>query len=562
MKDLFLGQGVAHTILLLAFVIGIGIYLGRFKVKGVSLGSTWILFVGILVSHFGFRADPEILHFVKEFGLILFVFSIGLQVGPGFFHSLKSGGVKMNLLALLNILLAVAVTWTISAVTGTDLKTMVGVMSGAVTNTPGLGAAQQTFIDVASSSGVDPVLASEVASGLASGYAVAYPIGVIGVIGVILLFKSLFKIDPAKELAKLEAAEDNEGQARRMHLAVENPAIFGKKLYEVLKGFGSGDFVVSRIMKGDEIVFPSGDTVLEEGDKVLVVTSQDEVDKIRILFGQEVPLHVADWVQKDHHLITRRLTVTKSSLTGKRLKDMHFRSAHGVSVTRVIRSGVELVARPDLYLQMGDALICVGAAENIKRVADLVGNSSGALDRPNLVPIFLGIVVGIIFGSLPIRFPGIPQPIKLGLAGGPLIIAILLGHFGPKYKITTYTTMSANLMIREIGISLFLAAVGIGAGESFVSAIVNGGYWWILYGALVTVIPLSVTFLVARLFAHLNFYQICGLISGSCTNPPVLAFAQGMYGSDYTSVNYATVYPLSMFMRVLVAQLLILISFA
>ena len=559
MKDLFLGQGVAHTILLLAFVIGTGIYLGRFKVKGVSLGSTWILFVGILVSHFGFRADPEILHFVKEFGLILFVFSIGLQVGPGFFHSLKSGGVKMNLLALMNILLAVAVTWTISAVTGTDLKTMVGVMSGAVTNTPGLGAAQQTFIDVASSSGVDPVLASEVASGLASGYAVAYPIGVIG---VILLFKSLFKIDPAKELAKLEAAEGNEGQARRMHLAVENPAIFGKKLYEVLKGFGSGDFVVSRIMKGDEIVFPSGDTVLEEGDKVLVVTSQDEVDKIRILFGQEVPLHVADWVQKDHHLITRRLTVTKSSLTGKRLKDMHFRSAHGVSVTRVIRSGVELVARPDLYLQMGDALICVGAAENIKRVADLVGNSSGALDRPNLVPIFLGIVVGIIFGSLPIRFPGIPQPIKLGLAGGPLIIAILLGHFGPKYKITTYTTMSANLMIREIGISLFLAAVGIGAGESFVSAIVNGGYWWILYGALVTIIPLSVTFLVARLFAHLNFYQICGLISGSCTNPPVLAFAQGMYGSDYTSVNYATVYPLSMFMRVLVAQLLILISFA
>ena len=562
MKDLFLGQGVAHTILLLAFVIGTGIYLGRFKVKGVSLGSTWILFVGILVSHFGFRADPEILHFVKEFGLILFVFSLGLQVGPGFFHSLKSGGVKMNLLALLNILLAVAVTWTISAVTGTDLKTMVGVMSGAVTNTPGLGAAQQTFIDVASSSGVDPVLASEVASGLASGYAVAYPIGVIGVIGVILLFKSLFKIDPAKELAKLEAAEDNEGQARRMHLAVENPAIFGKKLYEVLQGFGGGDFVVSRIMKGDEIVFPTGDTVLEEGDKVLVVTSQDEVDKIRILFGQEVPLHVSDWVQKDHHLISRRLTVTKSSLTGKRLKDMHFRSAHGVSVTRVIRSGVELVARPDLYLQMGDALICVGAAENIKRVADLVGNSSGALDRPNLVPIFLGIVVGIIFGSLPIRFPGIPQPIKLGLAGGPLIIAILLGHFGPKYKITTYTTMSANLMIREIGISLFLAAVGIGAGESFVSAIVNGGYWWIPYGALVTVIPLSVTFLVARLFAHLNFYQICGLISGSCTNPPVLAFAQGMYGSDYTSVNYATVYPLSMFMRVLVAQLLILISFA
>ena len=561
MKDLFLGQGVAHTILLLAFVIGVGIYLGRFKIKGVSIGATWILFVGILVSHFGFRADPEILHFVKEFGLILFVFSIGLQVGPGFFHSLKSGGVKMNLLALVNVLLAVAVTWSISALTGEDLRTMVGVMSGAVTNTPGLGAAQQTLVDVAASGGVDPVTIGRTTSTLASGYAVAYPIGVIGVIGVLILFKGLFKIDPSRELAELDAHESSEGQPRRMHLAVENPAIFGKKLSEVLHGF-SGDFVVSRIMKGNEVVFATGDTVLEEADKVLIVTSQQEVDKLRILFGQEVPMHLADWDRADHHLVTRRLTVTKSSLTGKKLKELHFREAYAVSVTRVIRSGVELVARPDLYLQMGDALICVGAEENIRRVAEKVGNTSGALDKPNLVPIFLGIVVGIIFGSLPIRFPGIPQAIKLGLAGGPLIIAILLGHFGPKYKITTYTTMSANLMIREIGISLFLAAVGLSAGENFVSSIVNGGYWWILYGALITLIPVSLTFIIARVFAHLNFYQICGLISGSCCNPPALAFAQGMYGSDYTSVNYATVYPLSMFLRVLVAQLLILISFA
>ena len=561
MKDLFLGQGVAHTILLLALVIGVGTYLGRFKVKGVSLGSTWILFVGILVSHFGFRGDPELLHFIKEFGLILFVFSIGLQVGPGFFHSLKSGGVKMNLLAMANVLLAVAVTWCISAVTGTDLKTMVGVMSGAVTNTPGLGAAQQTFIDVASSGGMDPLEASRAASGLASSYAVTYPIGVIGVILVLLVFRGLFKIDPPKELEELEALESNEGQARRMHLAVENPAIFGKRLSEILHEFG-GDFIVSRVMKGDEIIIAAGNTVLEEGDKVLVVTSQEEVDKVRIIFGQEVPMHLGDWEQRDHHLVTRRLTVTKSSLTGKKLKDLHFREAFGVNVTRVVRSGVELVARPDLYIQMGDAIICLGPEPNIKRLAERVGNSSGDLNKPNLVPIFLGIVVGIIFGSLPIRFPGIPQPIKLGLAGGPLIIAILLGHFGPKYKITTYTTMSANLMVREIGISLFLAAVGIGAGENFVSSIVNGGYWWILYGALITLIPVALTFVIARVFAKLNFYQICGLISGSCCNPPALAFAQGMYGSDYASVNYATVYPLSMFLRVLVAQLLILISFA
>ena len=504
MRDLFLGQGVAHTIMLLAFVIAIGIYLGRFKIKGVSIGATWILFMGIIMSHFGFRADPEMLHFIKEFGLILFVFSIGLQVGPGFFHSLKSGGVKMQLLALVNVLLAVAVT---------------------------------------------------------SGYAVTYPIGVIGVILVLLVGKSLFKVNPAKELAELEALEDSGSHPRRMHVAVENPAIFGKKLSDILREF-NGEYVVSRIMKGKEILFATGDTVLEEGDKVLIVTSQQEVERLRILFGQEVPLHLEDWDRMDHHLVTRRLTVTKSSLTGKRLRDLHFREAYEVSVTRVIRSGVELVARPDLYLQMGDGLICIGAEQNIQRVAEKVGNSSGALDKPNLVPIFLGIVVGIIFGSLPIRFPGIPQPIKLGLAGGPLIIAILLGHFGPKYKITTFTTMSANLMIREIGISLFLAAVGLGAGENFVSSIVNGGYWWILYGAIITIVPVFLTFLIARLLVRLNFYQICGLIAGSCCNPPALAFAQGMYGSDYTSVNYATVYPLSMFLRVLVAQLLILISFA
>jgi putative transport protein len=344
-----------------------------------------------------------------------------------------------------------------------------------------------------------------------------------------------------------------------MHVAVENPAIFDKRLYDVLHEF-EGDYVVSRVMKGDQVLFPSADMILQEGDKLLLVTSPSEVDRLRILFGEEVPLHVQDWQEKDHTLVTRRVTVTNSKLTGKTIKDLRLRSAYGVSVTRVIRAGVELVARPTLYLQLGDGLICVGTQENIDQVAGVVGNSSAALNKPYLVPIFLGIVVGVIFGSIPFRFPGIPQAIKLGLAGGPLIIAILLGHFGPKYKITTYTTPSANLMIREIGISLFLAAVGIGAGGQFWSSIVNGGYWWILYGTLITMVPLCITFILARAVFKLNFYQICGLISGSCTNPPVLAFAQGMYGSDYASVNYATVYPLSMFMRVLVAQLLIVFA--
>ena len=561
MHDLFFGYGIAHTILLLAFVIGGGLYLGRFKVKGISLGSTWVLFLGILMGHLGFGADLDVLHFVKEFGLILFVFSIGLQVGPGFFHSFKQGGVKMNALAVMNILLAVGVAYAISAISGEDLKTMVGVMSGAVTNTPGLGAAQQTYMDVAVAGGSSTLAAGQASEKLASAYAVAYPIGVIGVIAVIVLFKAIFGIDHKKELEALTSQESTVEKARRMHVEVDNPAIFGKCLTDVIHQFG-GEFVVSRVMKGEEILFPSADLVLEKGDKLLIVTSQKEVDRTRIIFGKEIPMHLQDWQVKDHNMVTRRIVVTQSKLTGKKLKELLFRSAYDVSVTRVVRAGVELVAGPDLYIQMGDSLVCVGTEKNIEQVAKIVGNSNAALNKPNLVPIFLGIVVGVIFGSIPIRFPGIPQAIKLGLAGGPLIIAILLGHWGPKYKITTYTTASANLMIREIGISLFLAAVGIGAGGEFWSSIVGGGYWWILYGACITIIPLCITFVVARLVAKLNFYQICGLISGSCTNPPVLAFSQGMYGSDYTSVNYATVYPLSMFMRVLVAQLLILVAMA
>ena len=347
-----------------------------------------------------------------------------------------------------------------------------------------------------------------------------------------------------------------------MHVRVENPAIFGKRLRDVLHDFGEHEFVVSRIMKGDEILFPEKETVLEEGDKLLLVITQDAVDKARILFGEEVPMHVQEWREKDHNMVVKRLTVTKPSLTGKKLMDLRLRSAYGITVTRIIRSGVELVARPGLYIQMGDGLMCVGPEKDIERVAEYVGNTTNALNKPNLVPIFLGIVLGVILGSVPIRFPGIPQPIKLGLAGGPLIVAILLGHFGPKYKITTYTTVSANLMIREIGISLFLAAVGLGAGQNFVSSLTGGGYWWILYGAAITLIPPVITILVGRLLCRLNFYKLLGLVIGSSTNPPVLAFAQEAYGTDYAPVNYATVYPLSMFMRVLAAQVMILIAMA
>ena len=560
MKELFLGTGIAHTILLFAVVIASGLWLGRFKIKGISIGTTWILFLGILLSHFGFRGDPLVLAFMKDFGLILFVFSIGLQVGPGFFQSFRKGGVTMNLIAAMLVLLAVLTTLTIHWITGESLVTMVGVMSGAVTNTPGLGAAQQTLSDTIIASGETRAAASAASSGLASAYAVAYPIGVLGVIFLVILLKSLFKIDLDQEKSSLEQQEKgSQDYARRMHCEVENPAIFGKALSDVIGDMGDR-FVVSRVMRNGKISIPGPDTILQKGDKLLVVTSASHIDTVRIIFGEEVPMHLSDWVEKDEHIVTRRLSITRSGLTGKHLRELHIRAKYGVTVTRVLRAGVELVARPDLILQMGDNILVVGPEEGIAHVASLVGNKPETLSHPNLVPIFFGIAIGVIFGSLPIRVPGIPQPVKLGLAGGPLIIAILLGHFGPKWKITTYTTQSANMMLREIGISFFLAAVGLGAGETFVSSLMNGGYWWILYGALITLIPVFVTGLVARLAFKLNFYQICGLLSGGTTDPAVLAFAQGAYGTDYTSINYATVYPLSMFLRVLAAQLLVLFA--
>ena len=562
MHDLFFGSGIAHSILLLAVVIASGLWLGRFKVKGVSIGTTWILFLGILLSHFGLRSDPVVLTFMKDFGLILFVFSIGLQVGPGFFQSFRKGGVTMNLLASGMILLAVLVTVAIHWITGESLVTMVGVMSGAVTNTPGLGAAQQTLSDAMVSGGQAREAAAAASSSLASAYAVAYPLGVLGVIFLVILLKGIFKVDLEHERKELEQNESSaQDSARRMHCEVENPAVFGKRLEDVV-GDMKDRFVVSRIMRGGEISIPGPDTVLQQGDKVLIVTSQAHVDTVRNIFGEEVPMHLDDWVRKDEHLVTRRLAITNSSLTGKRLRELHIREKYGVSVTRILRTGLELVARPDLILQMGDSVLVVGSEDSIARVAAVVGNKPEKLSHPNLVPIFFGIALGVIFGSIPFKFPGIPQPVKLGLAGGPLIIAILLGHFGPKWKITTYTTLSANMMLREIGISFFLAAVGLGAGENFVSSVLNGGYWWILYGALITLIPVFLTGLVARLVFKLNFYQICGLLSGGNTDPAVLAFAQDAYGTDYTSINYATVYPLSMFLRVLVAQLLVLFALA
>ncbi len=551
MGALFTGNGIAHSILLFAVVIALGLYLAKFKVKGVSIGSTWILFVGIILSHFGLRSNPIVLSFMKDFGLILFVFSIGLQVGPGFFSAFKKDGVKLNLLSTALVLLAVIVTVAIHFITKESIFTMTGVMSGAVTNTPGLGAAQQTLSD-SGVAGVSPTT-------LASAYAVAYPIGVLGVIFLLILSKSLFKIDLDHEREALDKEQDTGDTARRMHCQVSNPAIYGKTLKEIVADMGDR-FVVSRILHDGKITTPGPQTVFHEGDKLLIVTDHKDVDTVRIIFGEEVPLHQEDWNRMDSHMVPRKLTITNTSLTGKRLYQLGFRKKYNVTVTRVIRSGIELVARPALILQMGDSIIVVGTEEDIEAASKVVGNKPERLSHPNLVPIFFGIALGVIFGSLPIAIPGIPQPVKLGLAGGPLIIAILLGYFGPRLKITTYTTTSANMMLREIGISFFMAAVGLDAGKTFVSSITAGGYWWILYGALITLIPIATIILLSRLVFKLNFYEICGLVSGGTTDPAVLSFAQNLYGTDYASINYATVYPLTMFLRVLVAQLMILLA--
>ncbi len=551
MGALFTGNGIAHSILLFAVVIALGLYLAKFKVKGVSIGSTWILFVGIILSHFGLRSNPIVLSFMKDFGLILFVFSIGLQVGPGFFSAFKKDGVKLNLLSTALVLLAVIVTVAIHFITKESIFTMTGVMSGAVTNTPGLGAAQQTISDA----GVAEVSPTT----LASAYAVAYPIGVLGVIFLLILSKSLFKIDLDHEREALDKEQDTGDTARRMHCQVSNPAIYGKTLKEIVADMGDR-FVVSRILHDGKITTPGPQTVFHEGDKLLIVTDHKDVDTVRIIFGEEVPLHQEDWNRMDSHMVPRKLTITNTSLTGKRLYQLGLRKKYNVTVTRVIRSGIELVARPGLILQMGDSIIVVGTEEDIEAASKVVGNKPERLSHPNLVPIFFGIALGVIFGSLPIAIPGIPQPVKLGLAGGPLIIAILLGYFGPRLKITTYTTTSANMMLREIGISFFMAAVGLDAGKTFVSSITAGGYWWILYGALITLIPVATIILLSRLVFKLNFYEICGLVSGGTTDPAVLSFSQNLYGTDYASINYATVYPLTMFLRVLVAQLMILFA--
>ena len=549
MYNLFFGGGIGHSILLVAMVIFMGILLGKIKIAGISLGITWILFVGIFFSHFNMRMNPEALHFLKEFGLILFVYSVGLQVGPGFFSSFKKGGMTLNMLAVLIIFLGILTTYVIYKVTGLPITTMVGILSGAVTNTPGLGAAQQAFFDITGKEGTD----------IAMGYAVAYPLGVIGIIVAIILIRRIFRISFEKENEMLQnEREEKAVRATHVSVLVKNPALFGKEVAEIADLIDR-KFVISRVLhenSGIEIAYSR--THLEQGDKLFIIAAKQDIGPIIAFIGERLDMHRADWEQLDANLISRRIVITRSEINGKALADLHLRGGFGVNVTRVNRSGLDLVASPGLELQIGDRITVVGTDKNVGNVEKILGNSLRRLREPNLVPIFLGIALGILLGSIPFTFPGIPQPVKLGLAGGPLIVAILISRFGPHYKLVTYTTMSANLMMREIGISLFLACVGLDAGAGFADTVINGGYAWIGYGFIITFLPLMIVGMIARVVYKINYFALMGLIAGSTTDPPALAYSNNIAGNDMPSVGYATVYPLTMFLRVLTAQLLVL----
>lgn len=543
------GGGVAHSVLILSLVIAFGIMLAKIKVAGVSLGITWILFVGIVFGHFDMTLNEHLLHFMKEFGLILFVYSIGLQVGPGFFSAFKKGGLTLNLLAMLVVFLGVVITIILHFVTGTPITTMVGILSGAVTNTPGLGAAQQANSDL---NGID-------APEIALGYAVAYPLGVVGIILSLIALKYILRINTKTEEAEAERGLGHiqELTVRPISFEIRNEAIDGKKIKDI-RPLMNRDFVISRVQyhDGQGTELANSDTVLHLNDKILVISTPKDIEAISVFFGKQIDMQ---WEQLDKKLISRRILITKPELNGKMLSQLKIRNNFGASITRVNRSGVDLVAAPQLQLQMGDRVTIVGSELAVSHAEKVLGNSMKRLDHPNLIPIFLGIALGCILGSTPFVFPGIPQPVKLGLAGGPLIVSILISRFGPQYKMITYTTMSANLMLREIGISLFLACVGLGAGKGFVETVIyDGGYVWVGYGVIITIVPLLIAGLVGRYVFKLNYYTLIGVLGGSTTNPPALAYSNDLTSCDAPAVGYATVYPLTMFLRVLTAQILIL----
>ena len=544
------GGGVAHSVMILSLVISLGLLLGKIKVANISLGLTWVLFVGITFGYFCFNLDEHLLHFLKEFGLILFVYSLGLQVGPSFFSSFGKGGLRLNMLAISTIAISIVVTIILFYTTGTPITTMAGILSGAVTNTPGLGAAQQANSDL---NGIDN-------PSIAASYASAYPIGVIGAILIFLLLKYILRIHTGKEeeAAKRGLGATEELTVRPFSVCVKNEQIVGRTVRQIAE-ISQRDFVISRMLV-DGAASPTdvinGSTVLNLNDKLLITAAPRDIEAIIACLGEPTTV---DWEKCDKGHISRRILITRPEINGKTLAQLRIRSLFGANITHVYRSGVELVAAPHLQLQMGDKVTVVGSELAISHTEKRLGNSIKRLNIPNLIPIFLGIALGCLVANIPFYLPGIQAPLKLGLTGGPLVVAILIGFLGPKFHLITYNTISSNLMIREIGLCIFLACVGLGTGKEFIDTVFNGnGLAMVGYGAIITMLPLLIGGLIGRYAFHLNYYTLIGVLAGANTNPPALRYANDLTASDSPAVAYSTVYPFAMFLRIITIQILIL----
>ena len=545
-KEFIFGEGIAHSIFVLAMVIAVGTTLAKIKVGGISLGATWILFTGIVASHFGMNLHAETLNFVRDFGLTLFVFSIGLQIGPSFFSSLRQGGLRQMGLSICAMLLAAVVAYLLFLATETPLQTMVGVMDGAVANTPAMGATQQTFLDL---TGVDD-------KSIPLSFAVAYPIGVVAVILAFMLLKKILRIDLAKEREIVSQRLGGNKFAAKFSIEVTNRQMDGKTVGEI-RQIISRQFVISRISHGDNKAFIADATSeVHCGDKIFVVSSTEDKDAILAFLGREIEMLEEEWGEFEGQLVSRRIIVTQPKINGKRFVDLRLRTKYGINITRVNRAGVDLIPHQGMELQLGDKVMVVGSEEAINEVAKLLGNSLQKLRDPHIFTLFFGIALGVLVGSIPLI--DAPQPIKLGLAAGPMLMAIIIGRFGTHWHLITYTTLSANLMLREVGLAIFLASVGLASGNGFVDAVIGGGYIWLAYALIIAVMPLVIVGIYARLRSKMDFFTIMGMLSGSMTNPIALNYANTLAGSDMPAISYATVYPLAMFLRVIIAQGMIL----
>ena len=551
LQEAFLEPTMVQAVIIISLVSALGLYLGRIKIFGISLGITFVFFAGIFAGHLGIVVNKDMLYFAQSFGLILFVYALGLQVGPGFFSSLKKGGVAMNMMGLGVILLGLIMTVSLHWVTGVSLSNMVGLLCGAVTNTPALGAAQQALLQI------DPANTKGVTD-MALACAVAYPLGVVGVILAIIILRALFADKKQKDLKE---QRDTTTYVAEFH--VSNPAIYEKSIKDVMK-LTDKHFVISRVWRNGKVSIPTSDTFLHEHDHLLIISVKSDVENIKVLFGEQenVDWNKADidWNAIDSQLISRRIAVTRNRVNGVKLGSLRLRNLYGINITRVNRAGIDLLASPDLRLQIGDRLTIVGEANSVNTVGKILGDEIKRLNNPNLLAVFIGISLGMLLGALPITLPGMSTPVKLGIAGGPIIVGILMGAFGPRFHLTTYTTMSANLMLRQLGIIIYLAGLGIDSGVHFFETVFRAeGLLWIGLGFLLTIVPVLIVGFIASQFFKLDYAHNVGMLCGSMANPMALSYANTTVDGDEPSVSYATVYPLSMFIRVISAQLVLML---